>query len=372
MAFERLTSIPRQRLFWKADEDDPTKHNETHLGLFYELPDEKKLTHIYGYPIPFTKTGTERWKKLGRMNIMIRQPALSAMDHIRNLSQPDLNTKLVFWGDPFQGKLYTLSHLVHFLHTIQDRFIVQIKEIKRFTRTPREYTESKSRPGRMDTPLDSALLLQQLRTVNADLFEKYKDTLVCSQDYKWSIREETKAGEPLIKVAEHGVNRVIHASDCVAVMFKELLLAANEGKIKLATIVNDIKWLYEYEAGIFKHADFRRIIVDDYTVARGIKKLVQNTGKGSLVLVSCHDTTTRTQNLTPEEILNDEAMKHLDGCTKIHVPKYSKQEFENAMNYYQDIGWICRPEARTREARDELRFTSGSNPGVLDYLCRSI
>lgn len=372
MALERLKTVPPQRLFWKCDEDDPRRHTEAHLGLFYQLPDEKKCTQICGYPTLF-KAGAAKMAKIwGKSVVMVRQPALSTMQHLREFDGPGTNTKVLLCGDRGQGKSHTLIHLLHYLHLNQDHFIVQIRDIKRFTWSPREYTESTSRPGRVDTPLDSALLLQQLRTVNADLFEKHKDQLVCRQDYTWSIREVTKAGEPLIKVAEHGINRVNHASDCVAVLLNELTLAAEEGKIRLATVVNDLRWLYVFVAGILKHPDFRRIIVDEFTVARAIKKLIKNRGKNMLVLASCHDDTRREQNLTPEELLGDEGMEHLDGCTRIHVPKYSKEEFENCMNFYQDIGWLCRPETRTQEARDELRFISGSNGRTLEYLCRAI
>lgn len=372
LALERLRTVPRQRLFWKCDEEDPRKHTEAHLGLFYQLPDEKKLVQIYGYACPFNMHTIPTYKTWGQIPIMVRQPALSVMDHLRKSNQPGQSTKVLLHGDPGQGKWHTLLHLVHFLQSNKDHFTVQIGTIKRFTRNPREFTASTSRDGRVDTPLDAALLLQQLRTTNADLFEKFKDTLVCSQDYKWSIRETTAAGEPLTRIAEHGVNRVNHASDCVAVLLKELMLAADQGKIKLATTVNDLMWLYKYEASTLKHADFRRILVDEITVARAIKKLVSNTGKNAVLVATCHDTTTRLQNLPPQEILGDEAMADIEGCTQIHVPKYSKQEFENCMNFYQDIGWLARPEARTQEARDELRFISGSNPKELEYLCRSI
>lgn len=375
-ALEKLKLIPSQNLIWKANEDDSRRHNYSHEGLFYSLPDEKRIQQIFGHPSPFDTPTTAYYKILGDSPVvMIRKPALDTMEYIRKLNPSLPNLRVLFYGDHGHGKTYTLTHLLHYLHSEQQHFIIHVREVKKFTRSPGlegTYVASTSRPGRIDNPLSAAVLLQQFRVQNANLIEKYKDTLTCGQDYVWSSREVTKAGEPLVNVAEHGVNRVNHASDCVAVLFKELMLAADAGKIKLASILDNVKYLFSREAGVIKHKDRKLILVDEITVARAIKKLIKGSYKNGLTLAACDDKVSTKQNQTPRDLLGVEGWNHFDPCLPIHVGKYSRKEFESCMNYYQDIEWLSRPESRTQEVRDEVRFLSGSNPGQVAYICSAL
>lgn len=375
-ALEKLRSIPSENLIWKSNEDDPMRHTHSHEGLFYNLPEGKQIQQIFGHLTPFDPETTAYYKTLGKSPVvMIRKPALDTMEYIKKLKPSMPNLRVLFYGDKGHGKTHILSHLLHYLHTEQQYFIIHVREMKKFTTTPGPegfYVASNSRQGRIDNPLSAAVLLQQFRVQNANLIEEYKDKLTCGRDYIWSSREVTKAGEPLMNVAEHGVNRVNHASDCVAVLFKELTLAADEGKIKLASILDNVRFLFLREAGILKHKGNKRILVDEITVARAIKKLIKGSYKNGVTLATCDDKLSTKQNQTPREVLGVEGWNHFDPCLPIHVPKYSRMEFESCMNFYQDIEWLCRPESRTREVRDEVRFLSGSNPGQVAYICSAL
>lgn len=376
LALDKLKPISSQNLNWKTDQQDPRKHNETQLGLFYHLPeDEKTLISIYGAKSPYHPVTTRYYNALGQTPLMIRKPALTAMDYIKkinSLDKPLPNIRILFYGDQGTGKTHTLVHLLHYLHLCQEHIIIHIPKVRRFTRSPNDFEESTSRPGRINTPMDAATLLNLFKIQNAALLEKTKESLLCSQDYKWSLREVTKAGEPLIKIADHGVNRVIHASDCVAVLIKELMLASDQGKIKLASILDDVKFLFNLEAGIIKHKDHKLIYVDEMTVARALKKLIKGTYKGGLVLAACEDEDLRKQNQTPKQVLGIDGWQHFDPCLPINVPVYSRKEFDSVMNFYQDVGWLCRPESCTVEARDEIRFLSAMNPLQVASVCESI
>lgn len=362
-----LRQISQEGLVWRANEDDPRKHTEEHEALFYKLPDDNKP---FGQVSPFGYEPTKFNKIIGFSPIMIRKPALSAMNYIRQTTPTMPNVRVVFYGDPGHGKQHTLAHLIHYLHTQQEHIIIHVRETRYFTRYIQELGESKSRPGRIDTPLYAAILLQQFRLQNSKLLEN--ESLVCSQDYVWSSREKTKAGEPLINIAEHGVNRVIHASDCVAALFKELMLASDSGKIKLATFIDDVRLLFQREAGVLKHADKKQVLVDEITVSRSLKKLIKGNYRGGLLFVSCDNKKSTQQNQTLQQVLGEEGWDYFDPFLPIHVPKYSRNEFENCLNMYQDIGWLSRPESRTCEVREELRFISGMNPEQVFYLCQSI
>lgn len=373
-ALDKLKPIPTSGLIWKTDESDPRKHNDSHEGLFYLLPDEKEIVNMFGYTSPFryNETVVGFHNTIGMKPLMIRKPALAAMRYIEKIKQDMPNLRVLFYGDYGHGATHTLTHLLHYLHLKQEHVIVHIREIRRFAETPREYEESITRPGRTDTNTEAALFLQQFRIQNAQIVEKLGKNLVCSKSYKWSLREESKAGSPLIEVAEHGVNRVIHASDCVAVLMKELSMAADEGKIKLASLIDDCQFLFNREASNIKHPDGKFILVDEMTVPRALKKLIKGTHKNGLVLATCYRREMKKQRQTPADAIGEEGWKYFDPFLPIHLPKYSRKEFESCMNMYQSVGWLCRPESRTREARDELRWTSGMNPRELEYLCKSL
>ena len=366
-------SIANTTSTWRTEQDDPRQHNDTHEGLYYMMPkSEKEIVEIFGCPSPFDIETTRFYKTLGMMPLMIRRPSLDALSYIKSIQSDMPNLRILFYGDKGHGKTHTLTHLIHYLHLKQEHVIVHIRDMKKFTRSPWSLDPSTSRPGRIDTNTNAAVFLQQFKVQNASLLEKHKDTLKCSQDYTWSLREASKAGEPLISVAEHGINRVLHASDCLAVLFKELSLAADAGQIKLASIMDNVKFLFEREAGVLKHTDHKRMLVDEITVARAIKKLIKQSYKNGLVLATCADKLSPKQNQTPQDAIGQEGWDHFDPFLPINVPKYSRKEFENCMNLYNDIGWIARPEARTKAARDEIRFVSGLNPGQVHYLCQAL
>lgn len=371
-SLERLKIISSQGLVWKANEDDPRKHTDIHEGLFYQLPPAEDLQNIYGYTSPYDNPTTNYYKTLGLMPLMIRKPALTAIDYLKRIDYSTPNIRIVFYGDKGTGKTHTLTHLLHYLHLSQEHMIIHVREMKRFARTPREVTESTSRPGRLNTPLDAALLLQQFRIQNEKLLSQTKDALVCSQDYKWSLREITKAGEPVANIADHGVNRVIHATDCVGALFKELMLAANAGTIKLVSILDDVSWLYHEYAGDLKHTDHKKVQVDELSVCRALKKLIRGQYKGGVTFATCDDKFSKEQNQTPREVLGIEGWNDFDPFLPILSPNYSRKEYESCMNMYQDIGWLTRAVSLTQEARDEVRFISGLRPKEVEYLCQAM
>lgn len=375
-ALERLRPISSQNLIWKTSETDPRKHTTDHEGLFYDLPsDEKECNLLFGGISPYESDKTDYYKLLSieKFPLMVRKPALEAMKYIESIEDKTLpNVRILFYGDMGTGKTHTLVHLQHYLHLKRTHIVLNIRDIKRFTRSPYGIEESTSRPGRIDTPLNSAILLQRFKTMNTPLLENYNDTLVCSTDYRWSVREVTKAGEPLIKVADHGINRINHASDCVAVLIKELMLAADDGKIKLASFIDNVRFLFTFEAGILRHKDKKKVYIDEITVARALKKLVKSSHRNGLVVASCDNKFVKTQNQKPRDVLGEEGWEHFDPFIPIKQPVFDRKEFESFMNHYQDIGWFCRPESHTIDARDEIRFISGMNPLEITKVCRAI
>lgn len=310
-----------------------------------------------------------RYKILAPTRMLVRKPAQIALEYLKRAETSTPKVRMLFYGDPGCGKSYTLDHLTQYLHQTQQFFILNFGSMRRFVRSPRAFEGSITRPGRINSPVDAAILLQRFKDSNALLIEKHGQDLVCTSTYEWSPREKTEAGQPLISVADHGLERMNHASDCLAVLFKELTLAADAGKIRLATVMDNIRFLFHERAGTIRHKDMKYIMVDEMTIIRAVKKLIKGDQRGCFVLAACDDDDSTKQNQTPSEILGYEGWKFFDPCLPIHVPKYTREEFEACMDYYQEVGWFARPEARTQEARDEIRFLSGLNPAEVTKLC---
>ena len=99
--------------------------------------------------------------------------------------------------------------------------------------------------------------------------------LKVSKKYVWSLREMTEEGEPLTNVIEHGISRMKHASDAVAVILKELKLAASEEKCRILVAVDCVHRFFQKPRTLF-HPDGSWMEVDQMTHARAFKKLLYN------------------------------------------------------------------------------------------------
>lgn len=137
---------------------------------------------------------------------------------------------------------------------------------------PKDTSLSERKSDRIDFPTNSAMWLQQFRAQNASIL--LSSNLTTTQKYTWSLRESTEAGEPLTNVIEHGLQRIKHASDCVAVVLKELEIAANSGKVKILYAVDIANCFYRPTR--VKYPDRSGVPVDNTTIGRAFKKLFKS------------------------------------------------------------------------------------------------
>ena len=248
----------------RTSETDPTRHHERQEAMFYSMPKDiqTKLFTVFNWH----KTTHELFDVLHETAIMIRRPALQLMQAIRETDLEQPLRRFIVSGRAGSGRSFTLTHLTHFGHKA-NFILVHCVSPNVVTRFPQETASSDSRPGRIDTPIDAALMLQHFKAQNAHLL----GSLTTSQDYTWSLREMTEKGEPLANVIDHGINRMKHASDCYAVVLKELKLAANANKCKVLVVIDKINLFYW--ASNVRQPDRRFAEIDEITVSRAIKKL---------------------------------------------------------------------------------------------------
>jgi len=61
-----------------------------------------------------------------------------------------------------------------------------------------------------------------------------------------------------------------------------------------------------------------------------------------------------------------------DPFVPIEVDKYSDKEILTCLSYYNDRKWLQRPQSRTEEGWEEIKFLSGCNPFKVYEFCSTI
>lgn len=75
-----------------------------------------------------------------------------------------------------------------------------------------------------------------------------------------------------MSIVEHGINRIKHASDCMAVLLKELKLNSAQNPNCRLLVVGD-KVNAFYEESLLRFPDRLIATPDDITIARAFKKM---------------------------------------------------------------------------------------------------
>jgi len=356
-------------------ESDPVNHNETHLNRFYIVPPQlqERLFTLGG----FTVAQQLNHSTLRELGIMVRRPALDIIECLRKADYNKPVIRYLVWGRSGTGKNHTLNHVLHYGHNA-GFLIVHCSHPYWWVRLWKAETlPSLSRPGRVDMPVESAVWLQHFRAQNARLLAELD--LKTTRRYEWSLREVTEEGEPLLNVITHGINRIRHSSDCLAVVLREIKLAASKGIVRPLVICNIVNAFYGFEKFTFyTHQDGRKVEIDELTNVRAFKKLFSNDWTNGAVLVS----TDRRYRLgankrwytpldhdTPKKLLGDEAWQTLDPFIPIKQDLYSDAEIESVLDYYTDRLWLLRPESKTPEGRSEIKFLSGRLPEEVETIC---
>ena len=255
-----------------TEESNPVNHQNKHLGMFYTIPPQTQNTlfAVYGWS-PRQKLIFETFDEAA---LMIRPYAMDVMNDVREgklLTGENKLNRIIYYGATGSGKSITLNHLIHFGHN-SNFVIVHLNEILNLTRLPFEYKPSdfKKKEGRVDTPMNGTMLLQHFKAQNANLIKDLKLSETC----KWSLKEHTEQGEPLVNVINHGINRHDHSSDCYAVLIRELKLAANQGLIKLMIAIEDLNFIY-WPTDL-RRPDFTYYTTMDVTITRALRKLISS------------------------------------------------------------------------------------------------
>ncbi|RWS06998.1 28S ribosomal protein S29: mitochondrial-like protein [Dinothrombium tinctorium] len=308
--------------------------------------------------------------------IMVRKPFHDLLNYLSRTDFERPVNRYVLYGEFGNGKTFTLNHFLY--HCFLNRFlIVHCSSPYEWVFTPQETAQSEWKSGRIDTPVEATIALKTFKDQNAALLSELD--LRTSKKYTWSLRETTEEGEPLLNLIDYGLNRMKKASDCYAVLLKEIKHWANEGKIKVSVIGDVVNVLYLGESKVL-NPDKTTAEMDNITIARAFTKMLRNDWKNGLVVVAVDSSDSfrdKVGRLTgerfgpdlPKYLLTEKGFQDLDPFIPIKVDKYTENEFENCLDYYIRKNYVNHPAAKTEMGRKEIKFMSAYNPLEVYKFC---
>uniref|UniRef100_A0A0A9Z2C0 Small ribosomal subunit protein mS29 n=1 Tax=Lygus hesperus TaxID=30085 RepID=A0A0A9Z2C0_LYGHE len=349
----------------RTSENDPTKHTQDHIGLYYTVPDSdsKQLFSMGGLPKPFaanTKTFSE-------CSFMVRSPAVELIQRFNTADFSRPAVKYVLYGKPGCGKSLTVAHLLHY--ALVNKFvIVHVPWTWNwFRRSFTEVSYSSKDKKIVDLPILTAQWLKHFQVQNAHIDSLNLQT---SKDYNWSQREQTPAGSPLSALVTHGINRVKFGADVVKALIDELKASCNADKCKVVVAIDGFNALVgDYDTQL-KTEDRIKVRTGMVSLSHAFQEATKTDWKNGAVILTVDQLAAPHGSLEshwPIYLLGRKGFEHLDPFIPISVTEYSDLELNSALDYYEDRMWLQRAEGR-----QELGFLSNKNPYTLMTLCSGL
>ncbi|XP_068626414.1 small ribosomal subunit protein mS29 [Battus philenor] len=362
--FRNICRRYSQHVF-RTTEASPVQQGENHVGLFYTLDKNlcNKLFSHGGLPKSYKKQN----KTFAETTLMVRKPALDVIDCIKSsdLSKPAI--RYVLYGEKGTGKSLTIAHLVHYAH--EDGFlIVHVPWVTEWLwKVPRtkEMSNSQTREGFVDIPLDAAAWLLHFKTQNQTLLKS--GDLQVSKDYVWSKRETTPAGAPLSELVEQGISRVKYSCDVIDALVHEVKLLSSNKKCKTFVAIDAFNCFF-YPRTRLSTPTKKVVMPEEVTLTTSFLELTKNDWTNGAIVVSVDNIAIprdHQESNLPRYLLYKKGFEHLDPFVPVEVKRYSDKEFLSCASYYRDRLWLRGPE----ELESELKLASACNPYMFMELC---
>ncbi|XP_054707754.1 28S ribosomal protein S29, mitochondrial-like [Uloborus diversus] len=362
-----LSAVQNVSHRFRTLENNPLLHTEDHIGKFYLIPpnEVKKLFSSGGIP----KSLMMLMESFNESCVMIRKPSVEIISILKKINYSQPAVRFVLYGKYGTGKTSSLIHLVHYGYHSK-HLLLHLPWVSNWTKRPKEIVNSQFKEGRIDLPVESALWLQHFKLQNSELMKELD--LKTSKEYTWSKREITEKDAPLMEVVEHGLKRVRHSSDCVAVLLKEIKQQSHLGKFKTMVVIDGMNAFYSKTN--IKRSDRTLAPACDVTIVNAFMKLLKNDWNNAVILTTVDTVphnreTCKVDPYTPRYLLGKEAFEVLDPFIPIQTDNYTEKEADSTLDYYVDRFWIQSQEAQEESGRKQLKFLSGYNPDWLRKLC---
>lgn len=347
-----------QTVTFRTNENSPSQHNEKQIGLFYTMnPDLcKQLFAHGGFPRSFLK----QTKTFIETAVMVRQPALDLIDCIKATDMNKPAIRYVLYGEKGTGKSLIMAHLLHFAH--EDGFLIVhvpwVSEWLRRIPRDKEMSNSTTREGFVDIPLDAAAWLIHFKTQNQAILKN--GDLKVSNEYVWSKREKTEVGTPLSELVELGINRVKYACDVIDALVEEIKLLSNNKQCKTFVAIDGFNSFF-YPLTRLNTPTKKKVKPEEVSLTTSMMKITTNDWTNGVIVVTADQLALpddHQESHYPRYLLYKKGFEHLDPFVPIEVNKYSDKEFLSCASYYRDRLWLRGSE----DIDKELKFTSACNP----------
>lgn len=347
----------------------PAQHTAQQLGLWYTMPPEI-VRQLFSYG-GLKKEYTSLCQTFAETCLMVREPALTAIDLIRrcDLSLPP--NKLFFYGRDGCGKTLSLAHTAHYLAE-SGWLLVHIPWAPNWRRFFKEVAPSTTIPGRYNHPLDATIWLQHFKTENGELIKSLK--LETQQEYVWSKREIMAPHIPLLELVDLGIARARYSTDIVFALVSELKTHAIQDRCKVAVVIDGINTFF---SPVTRHRREDRSIVgpEHFTLFQAFMQLFGSDWKNGVMLGTLDriaNEAARRESHLPRYVLRQKGWETLDPFVPIPVDDYNEVEMRSAIDYFLDRHWLQNPMAGSDIGRRELATLSAHNPRLLADVCRPL
>ncbi|KAL0278798.1 UNVERIFIED_CONTAM: hypothetical protein PYX00_000503 [Menopon gallinae] len=347
---------------FRTDKTNPADHTKADIGLFYTLPQQLALRDLFGkrhgFPTPFLQL----CHTFRETCIMVRKPGLELLHYLKNADYTKPINKYVIYGRKGSGKTMVVNYAVHYAY-LQGWLLVNLAWVPLWLSRPQQVSPSSSNPDNLNLIGRSVSWLQQFKRQNLKLLTE--NQLPIQNDYVWNKRESSKVGDSLLSMVDYGISRGTFSTDVINILLKEVKLMSKSGLIKTLVVIDGYNALFRSESKVM---DTHRNIVPPNKL-NPLKAFIDLTiadWHSGAAILTCDQLAAGDNNESyfPHDLLSTEGYEHLYPFVPIEVPRYSDQEFENALEYYRDRKWL-----RTRSGDTELKFLTGRVGYELMRIC---
>ncbi|XP_048735023.2 28S ribosomal protein S29, mitochondrial-like isoform X2 [Ostrea edulis] len=362
--FSSLTTcLQRSSSSLRTQITDPTEHAAIHEGLFYTVPQNDVNKLMYNnWMSPHEKNMNKTFQEFC---ILIRRPALEMMEILKRMNYKYPLSRFLLYGEMNAGKKFTMTHVMHFCKN-QNWVLLTVPWANEWNCKRLAVSYNSHKESLFDLPVHSKTLLEDFLIKNTHLIKDF----TTSARYEFSEQESSEEGVPLIDLVTFGINRMKFANDVVGALLKELQNLANSDKIKLLITIRGINAFWR-KTGQQKEK-VKEIHAQQLTLVNQFMDLLQSDTKNAVAMCSV-DSWLLYKNdrrlYLPTDLLGKEGIDFLEPFIPIEVTKYSEEEIQKVMDYYEDRRWIQQPEAKTTTGRKQITVLSGHNPYQLYRVC---
>lgn len=381
---------------FKCAVNNPLEHDIHHTGKFYTL-ENSDVNEIDPFQECLGKEFYAESKAFLETNLMIRKPAVEIINYLKEIDLTKPAYRFILYGENNgTGKRSTLFHIMHYCQK-DNWLIINIPNCSSILRITKEIGASFYKEGRVDTPLEANNFLKRFRINNQHRLSSLD--IRTTKEYKWSMRDSSPIGTPLLELIDLANERVKYSSDICAAIMREIKLQSSSKNFKVLVSIDGVNSYFGPTR--IKREDKSEVQVDEITVVRSFKKLLKNDWTNAVIVGSVgklgtvipgpnkrkkyYDSTIPVPlrrrvectlhyegPLTPIHLLKKEGFYYLEPFVPVNVPSYSDREILNYHEYYKYNDWLLNEDAKTDDGREELIFLSGKNPAEFTRVCQGI